>query len=279
MKRRILCPTDFSKNAQNAIEYAVKLFKNETCVFYILNTYNAEPYTMELAIARDLEEFRKKSIGGLRAILEWLSHDDNSRNHEFHVVSECGNLLDIIKTMVDKQDIEMVVMGTQGATNSRIEIFGSQTVLAIEEIRNCPVLAIPSKTIYKEIKEIVFPTDYRTTFKRREFQYLVDIAKMSNSSIVVLNVVNKNESLDEDQVNNKNLLKDYFEDLDYSFHTLKNNDVQAAINSFIESRGSDMVSFINRRHSFFGMILSRPMVKNLNYHTGIPVLALHEIRR
>ncbi|TQO37067.1 nucleotide-binding universal stress UspA family protein [Arenibacter algicola] len=279
MKRRILCPTDFSKNAQNAIEYAVKLFKNETCVFYILNTYNAEPYTMELAIARDLEEFRKKSIGGLRVILEWLSHDDNSRNHEFHVVSECGNLLDIIKTMVDKQDIEMVVMGTQGATNSRIEICGSQTVLAMEEIRNCPVLAIPSKTIYKEIKEIVFPTDYRTTFKRREFQYLVDIAKMSNSSIVVLNVVNKNESLDEDQVNNKNLLKDYFEDLDYSFHTLKNNDVQAAINSFIESRGSDMVSFINRRHSFFGMILSRPMVKNLNYHTGIPVLALHEIRR
>tara|TARA_R110001592_G_scaffold208846_2_gene459914 strand:- start:12 stop:851 length:840 start_codon:yes stop_codon:yes gene_type:complete len=279
MKRRILCPTDFSKNAQNAIEYAVKLFKNETCVFYILNTYNAEPYTMELAIARDLEEFREKSIGGLRVILEWLSHDDNSRNHEFHVVSECGNLLDIIKTMVDKQDIEMVVMGTQGATNSRIEIFGSQTVLAMEEIRNCPVLAIPSKTIYKEIKEIFFPTDYRTTFKRREFQYLVDIAKMSNSSIVVLNVVNKNESLDEDQVNNKNLLKDYFEDLDYSFHTLKNNDVQAAINSFIESRGSDMVSFINRRHSFFGMILSRPMVKNLNYHTGIPVLALHEIRR
>lgn len=279
MKRRILCPTDFSKNAQNAIEYAVKLFKNETCVFYILNTYNAEPYTMELAIARDLEEFREKSIGGLRVILEWLSHDDNSRNHEFHVVSECGNLLDIIKTMVDKQDIEMVVMGTQGATNSRIEIFGSQTVLAMEEIRNCPVLAIPSKTIYKEIKEIVFPTDYRTTFKRREFQYLVDIAKMSNSSIVVLNVVNKNESLDEDQVNNKNLLKDYFEDLDYSFHTLKNKDVQAAINSFIESRGSDMVSFINRRHSFFGMILSRPMVKNLNYHTGIPVLALHEIRR
>tara|TARA_R110002167_G_scaffold62844_1_gene177341 strand:+ start:49 stop:888 length:840 start_codon:yes stop_codon:yes gene_type:complete len=279
MKRRILCPTDFSKNAQNAIEYAVKLFKNETCVFYILNTYNAEPYTMELAIARDLEEFRKKSISGLRVILEWLSHDDNSRNHEFHVVSECGNLLDIIKTMVDKQDIEMVVMGTQGATNSRIEIFGSQTVLAMEEIRNCPVLAIPSKTIYKEIKEIVFPTDYRTTFKRREFQYLVDIAKMSNSSIVVLNVVNKNESLDEDQVNNKNLLKDYFEDLDYSFHTLKNKDVQAAINSFIESRGSDMVSFINRRHSFFGMILSRPMVKNLNYHTGIPVLALHEIRR
>tara|TARA_R110000822_G_scaffold6359_2_gene26979 strand:- start:231 stop:1070 length:840 start_codon:yes stop_codon:yes gene_type:complete len=279
MKRRILCPTDFSKNAQNAIEYAVKLFKNETCVFYILNTYNAEPYTMELAIARDLEEFRKKSIGGLRVILEWLSHDDNSRNHEFHVVSECGNLLDIIKTMVDKQDIEMVVMGTQGATNSRIEIFGSQTVLAMEEIRNCPVLAIPSKTIYKEIKEIVFPTDYRTTFKRREFQYLVDIAKMSNSSIVVLNVVNKNESLDEDQVNNKNLLKDYFEDLDYSFHTLKNKDIQAAINSFIESRGSDMVSFINRRHSFFGMILSRPMVKNLNYHTGIPVLALHEIRR
>ncbi|MCM4171899.1 universal stress protein [Arenibacter sp. TNZ] len=279
MKRRILCPTDFSKNAQNAINYAIELFKNETCVFYILNTYKVEAYTMEFAITKDLEDSEKKSIGGLNIILEWLSVDKNSVNHKFRVVSECGNLLDSIKTIVDKQDIDMVVMGTKGATDSRMEIYGSQTVLAMEEIRNCPVLAIPAKTIYKEIKEIVFPTNFRTTYKRREFQYLVDIAKISNSSITVLNVHNKEESLDADQITNKNLLKDYFEELDHSFHTLNNKDVQTAINSFIEIRGSDMVAFINRKHSFFGMILSRPMVKNLNYHTSIPVLALHDFRR
>ncbi|MCK0191433.1 universal stress protein [Arenibacter sp. F20364] len=279
MTRRILCPTDFSKNAQNAIKYAVELFKNETCDFYILNTYQAEAYTMELAIARDLEELQKKSNNGLGIILEWLSADDNSKNHKFRMVSECGNLLDTMKTIIAKQDIDLVVMGTKGATNSRIEIFGSQTVLAMEKIRNCPVLAIPAKTLFKEIKEIVFPTDYRTTFKRSEFQSLVDIAKIANSAISVLYVDTNDEDLDRDQITNKHLLQDYFEELDYSFHTFKNKDVQAAINAFIQSRGSDMVAFINRKHSFLGMILSRPMVKNLNYYNNIPVLSLHDLAR
>ena len=279
MKRRILCPTDFSNNAQNAIKYAIELFKNETCVFYILNTYKVEAYTMEFSITKDLEDSEKKSIGGLNVILDWLSGNTASKNHEFHMVSECGNLIDIMKTKVEKQDIEMVVMGTKGATNSRMDIYGSQTVLAMEEIRNCPVLAVPANTIYKEIKEIVFPTNFKTAYKRREFQYLVDIAKISNSSITVLNIQSKDDRLDSDQLTNKKLLKEYFEDLAYSFHTLDNKEVQSAINSFIEIRGSDMVAFINRKHSFFGMILSRPMVKNLNYHTKVPVLALHDFRR
>ena len=37
--KKILLPTDFSENSLNAIRYAVQLFKNEKCVFYILNTY------------------------------------------------------------------------------------------------------------------------------------------------------------------------------------------------------------------------------------------------
>ena len=234
---------------------------------------------MEFSITKDLEDAEKKSIGGLNVILEWLTLDIDSIKHEFHMVSECGNLIDIMKTKVENQDIDMVVMGTKGATNSRKEIFGSQTVLAMEEIRNCPVLAVPAKTVYKQIKEIVFPTNFKIAYKRREFQYLVDIAKISNSSITILNVHKKDERLDTDQITHKKLLKEYFEELDHSFQTLDNKDVQTAINSFIEIRGSDMVAFINRKHSFFGMILSRPMVKNLNYHTKVPVLALHDLRR
>lgn len=279
MKRRILCPTDFSKNAQNAIEYAIELFKNESCEFFILNTYKIEGYTLELSINRDLEEIRKNSLGGLKITLEWLSVDKGPKNHKFHVVSELGSLIDTMKTIIEKQDIDLVVMGTKGSTDSRLEIYGSQTVLAMEEIRNCPVLAIPSKAKYSEIKEIVFPTNYNTNYKRREFQYLVDIAKITNSSIAVVHVHSREEDLTADQLNTQKLLKDYFEELDYSFHTVKNKDVQKGINSFIKSRGSNMVAFFNKKHSFFGMILSRPMVKNLGYQSTIPILALHNYRR
>ncbi|MEJ2113114.1 MAG: universal stress protein [Flavobacteriaceae bacterium] len=41
MRRKILLPTDFSKNAWHAINYALELYKDENCDFYILNAFSA----------------------------------------------------------------------------------------------------------------------------------------------------------------------------------------------------------------------------------------------
>ena len=280
MKRRILLPTDFSKNAQNAINYAINLYKEDVCDFYILNTYNIESYTMELTAIRDLEDSKQKSIAGLSSILKKLSGTNASQKHQFHMISEASSLVEMMKKIIAKRDIDIVVMGTKGATNSSPKIFGSQTVLAMEQIRNCPVLAIPAVAVFKQIKEIVFPTGYRIHYKRSEFQYLVDIAKISKATIHILHVLDKDKHLDEDQLNNQTLLKDYFEELEYSFHTLHNMEIHAGLNSFIEIHNIDMVAFINKKHNFFSSIFSRrqPMMKELGYHSTIPVLALHDVR-
>ena len=47
MRKKILLPTDFSKNAWNAILYALELYKNETCEFYIVNIFSAKDYQFE----------------------------------------------------------------------------------------------------------------------------------------------------------------------------------------------------------------------------------------
>ena len=203
---------------------------------------------------------------------------DEAINQKFHMVSECGSLIDIMSDIVDKRDIDIVIMGTKGGTDSSIGIYGSQTVLAIENIRNCPVMAIPSKARFKEIKEIVFPTSYSLHYKRHDFRMLVDISKITKAAIRVLNVLDNDKRLDEDQLNNKNRLNDYFEGLEYSFHTVNNKNVQIAVNDFVERRGSGMVVFINKRHNFFRNLLSKTMAKNLGYHSVVPVLALHDLR-
>ena len=42
MKKKILCYTDFSADAQNAIDYAIKLYEKQTCEFYIINAFQAD---------------------------------------------------------------------------------------------------------------------------------------------------------------------------------------------------------------------------------------------
>ncbi|WP_299183838.1 universal stress protein [uncultured Aquimarina sp.] len=282
MKKKILLPTDFSKNAWNAISYAIELYKNEECDFYILNVFNATGYALESMMIPEpgekiYEEAKEKSEKGLEKILKRLSFRDDSSNHKFIMISQFNSLLDGIKTIVDKQDIEMIIMGTKGATNASDIIYGSNTVLVMEKIRTCPVMAIPEDVLYTEPKEIVFPTDYKTQVKRRELQYLIEIAKISNAAIRFLHV-SKEDSLDEEQLNNQNLLKEYFEHIPHTFHTLHNVDVKGGLSAFVESRNSDLITFINRKHSFFGSIFSRPMVKNLGYYSKVPVLALHDIK-
>lgn len=41
--KKIFLPTDFSKNAQKAIDYALCLFEKEACIFYLLHAYYIAP--------------------------------------------------------------------------------------------------------------------------------------------------------------------------------------------------------------------------------------------
>src|SRR5690606_31463271 len=38
--KSILLPTDFSVNSQNAIHYALQLFKEDECTFYLMNSFD-----------------------------------------------------------------------------------------------------------------------------------------------------------------------------------------------------------------------------------------------
>jgi nucleotide-binding universal stress UspA family protein len=278
MKKRILLPTDFSKNSMNAINYTIRLFQDEECDFYILNCYETEPSSMEIMVAYNLEEIQKKSDRGLDRILRKYSGREYGENHKFYKVSNSDSLIASIKNLVELKDIYMVIMGTKGTTNAREQIYGSNTVNTMEKVRNCPVLAIPENSSFKGIKEIVFASSLKTHVKIRELKYLIDLAQMSGAAIRILNAAKDEDALTKEQQNNKALMKEYFEEIDHSFHTLSNKDVHEAINAFVESRNSDMVAFINKKHNFFGSILTRPMVKKLGYHSKIPVLAMHDLR-
>ncbi len=282
MKKKILLPTDFSKNAWNATQYAIELYKNETCDFYILNAFNATGYALESMMVPEpgeklFDEAKERSEQGLSKILERLTFRDENPNHKFYMVSQFNSLLEAIKDVVDKQDIQLIIMGTKGSTDAIDVVFGSNTVLVMEKSRSCPVMAIPEDAVYKDLEEIVFPTDYKLNFKQRELRDIIEVAKISNASIRILHA-SDGDALDEDQENNKKLLQEYFEGLKYSFHTLHNLDASSAVRCFVESRESDMIVFFNRKHSFFGSIFSRPMIKSLGRYSKVPVLALHDLR-
>lgn len=283
MKHKILLPTDFSDNAWHAIQYAIELFKNEATDFYILNVFSAGGNIVDNLMnpqsGTDLYQVKKEeSEKGLAQLLDQLILGEHSNpKHQFKVLSKFSHTIDAIKEVVDKKDIEMIIMGTKGETYSRTAGFGSTAIYVMEKVRNCPVIVVPKDAPLAFPKEIVFPTAFKVPFKRRELVYLTDIAKKSNATVVVLHVKEAAE-LDQDQKANKALLEEILGDTKYKYHTLSHHSVISAVNLFVESRESDMVAFINKKHRFFGSILSSPLVKEITFHLNVPILAMHDLR-
>ena len=283
MKRKILLPTDFSKNAWHAITYAIELYKKDSCNFYILNVFSATGNVIDSLINMEpgsefYESAKSDSDTELAKVLDMIAfRDSKNPKHHFDAISTFNNVVEAIKNIVEEKDIDMVIMGTKGKTASRKKVFGSVAIDVMEKVRNCPIIVVPEFAKHNLPKEIVFPTSFKTHFKIRELNYLIDLAKKCNAVIRVLHISTE-DKLSEKQLSNKKLLEEYFESVAHTFHTLTHMDIPTAINCFVQSRDSDMIAFINKKHAFFSSVLTQPLVKEIGYDTKVPLLVMHDLR-
>ncbi len=280
MRKKILLPTDFSDNAWNAIVYALELYKYDACDFYLLNAFTTPLYTTDSLFMSESTDtrynvFKQQSEDGLTEIIDKIA--SKNEYHHFSKLAVFDTPLNAIKKAVEDNDIELIVMGTRGKPNLTSIVYGSVAVTVMEKIRNCPTLVVPEKAVYDSLNNIVFPTSYKTHFKKRELNFLSRVAEKSSANIRVLHIA-KEASLDENQLKHKEMLNDYFENVIHTFHTLENIDIRTGINSFVESRKINLIAFINKKHTFLETILSKPLVKGITCHSKIPVLVLHDLR-
>lgn len=282
MKKKILLPTDFSENSWAAIAYASELYENEIVDFHLLNAFDANIYTITSLVSPKpgeppYEKSKEKSQSGLDEFIARIKEHGENKKHTYYAKSVYNSPLEAVKDEIEARDIELVIVSNKGETNDLDTVLGSNAIDMMEKVRNCPVLMIPSDETFKKPNEIVFPTSFKTHYKRREFASLIEIAAITSAPIRVLHI-EKEEHLSKEQIEKKALLEECLDGLDYSFHYLENTNVNDGLSLFVQSRGSEMIAFINKKHAFFGSILTNPMVKDLGYNATVPVLALHDLR-
>ena len=282
MNKRILIPTDFSENSVNAIHYAVALYGHTECDFHIMHSYYLAGESKDnLLIPEpdkgDYKAVRETSEKNVEILKEKISPKNEGSNHKFHFSSVQGPLLDTIKNKVKKEKIDLIVMGTRGQNDAENLAFGSAAVSVMENVRSCPVLAIPRNTPFEKPNEIVFPTGFNTRYKPEELECLVKIAQLTEAPVRIL-YISKGEALSKRQVEKKKVLENALADVDYSHHNLYNVPVKTGVRCFVQSRESGMIAFVNKKHFLFGSIFSDPMVKQIGRFANVPLFAMHDVR-
>ncbi len=282
MDKRILLPTDYSKNALNAIRYAQQLYAKVQCDFYLLNAFQASGYSLDSMMVpepgeRFYEVAKNRSEEGMQRLLEMLKLHPENPKHRFHTICTFNSLVEAVKNVVASKDIDLVIMGTKGVTASKARIFGTGTVAVMERIKACPVIAVPDDYAFEPPREIVFPTDYKSNYKEKEIDHLKEIARLHDSKINVVHIDrDKDGKLSSKEKANKQLLQDILNGADYEIHFLPSVKISDGINLFVETKGGDMIAFMNRKHLFFGSILSNPLVKEIGYDPKVPILELND---
>ncbi len=193
------------------------------------------------------------------------------------MISTYNTVIGAVKETLKKKDIDLIIMGTKGENNPVNAIYGSNAVNMMEKILDCPVLVVPNKDSKKEdpVNEIVFATNFKYYYKRKELAVLADIARNHKAPIRVL-YIQENDGLSRDQETNKEVLEDYFSDFVCTFHTLTRVKVAKGIHSFIESRNSSMLALFSRKHGLFTSLFARSLVSEMGFHPQVPVLVLRE---
>jgi len=274
--KTILLPTDFSENAYNAAIYSIQLYKEETCNFILLNSYEVNGYySGSMFVARpnqrsikEIETFSKEQLIQLQGQLEDLSQP----GHKFEILFKNNPLDRAVNNVIGSGMIDVVIIGTQGETAARNVAFGSNTINLMENVINCPVLAVPSHVNYTGIEEIVLPTGFKIGYDAQELEYLTSLITSHHAALRVLHI--EEAGLDTVQEDNRSALSKLLAGIAHSFHYLSYVTVPLGIYCFTESRGSDMIAFLNKKHSFFENLLFEPFYRKIGNFSQIPVLVL-----
>ncbi len=279
--KNILLPTDFSENSWNAIVYALHFFEGSACNFYLLHVNIFDNFMdgdASYMLTHELLEqnYTKPAKVKLRQVLKRiLVQFPSNKNHKFYALTDYNFFIDSIRKHVRDRNIDMIVMGTKGASGLQKMIIGSNTGNVITKVR-CTILAVPENAKFSKLKEISFPTDFALNYNIKTLLPISEILERYNSALRVLHVCKKGVSLNEDQRKNKELIADYFSDYKQSFHFLTNKKIEQAIQCFVESRDIDMITMVAKNLNYFQSVLFSPTVEHISYHTDVPLLVLHE---
>lgn len=278
--KQILVPTDLSENAWNALRYGLELFKKNKCTFYLIHVnpipgYSGAGTSLKRASGNLADSLLKSSMEDLHTLIERIEKLPLNTNHKFVPLAFYSYFIDTVKNEVKNKNIDLIIMGTKGATGLKKVSIGSNTGDVITKVK-CPLLAVPEDALYKEPKEIAFPTDFQLSYDLKVLDALIEMTTANNATLRILHISKKGEELNQEQLKNKDFLQDYLVDVDHSFHSLTGTKLEIAVQCFTESRDIDMIAMVAKNLNFFQRIVFRPAVEEISYITEVPFLVLHE---
>ncbi len=161
--KKILVPTDFSKEATNAMHFATQLARkagSEILLLHVLEVpYGSFSIMGEIHTDYSFEQlYQVQLVKKTQERLEELVSAMEEQGVSAKAKLEFGNPFEFITENVTDEQVDLVVMGSKGASGLSEILIGSNAERVIRHAK-CPVFTIKGETNLDGIKSMAFASD------------------------------------------------------------------------------------------------------------------------
>ncbi|MFH5833140.1 universal stress protein [Halalkalibaculum sp. DA3122] len=273
---RILFPTDFSDNAENALSFALELASQTGAAITLFHVIEAPSY-----IPHDSGGLPKSHSQKARTLLEKTADSirKSERYSELQVdlVLQNGNVVSSILEHANSKDFDLVVMGTKGRSKMNRILYGSIASHVILE-SSIPVLAIPENSTQATFDPMTFATDFRSG-DWAALKQTIEWADTFNADLNVLHVAADRDMQTEIKFRGfRDLVREKTGNRDrpIQFDIVIQKEFLAGVADYLTDHRMGLLVLVRYKKKRIEALLKKDHTKELSYYTKVPLLVLNE---
>lgn len=270
--KKILCPTDFSDTAINAIAYAAKLAQATHSDLTLLNVQSlfdvtpAEIITgKQASVARAAKDLTNLSLEVEKMFrIPCTAEVEPTHQRLSAIISEKA------------KDHDLIVMGSNGPDDLYQLFSGSNTYNAILKT-NTPLLLIPAGYTYSEIQTVVYAFDY---LRNRDLPLagLKPFITSLHCNLKILQVMEEaySKKAEDDLKELQFIIKAFHNDLPYEFDTIRSHEIARSIDSYVLRNQADVLALCSVHRNAIERIFHKSVIQGVSNLCNIPLYVFHQ---
>tara|TARA_R110002049_G_scaffold1113_2_gene8201 strand:+ start:6868 stop:7677 length:810 start_codon:yes stop_codon:yes gene_type:complete len=268
--KKILVPTDFYPVADNAIKYAIEIAAGFQSELYLYHVYSFNKFNYDWDFPKDKQPYTKKVERRMKRTRFKFMKKIKEKGLSIQTLVEEDGFFSLFKTKVIEHGVDMIVMGSKGASGLEKIVFGSIAATALE-MAKVPVLVVPPEHTFRQLGNIVLAIDHRKV-PPNVLLPLQKLAFKFGAKVTILNVYthpNKNA----DRISDLHLdgIVTAYREVPMS------KSINETINKFIEKEGCDLLCMLRREKGFFERVFQKSITKTQVFSNNVPLLVLPEV--
>jgi nucleotide-binding universal stress UspA family protein len=269
---KILIPTDFSPLSKVAVQYAVKLGKKLKAELIILSvvTIETSPGRGVLNMKYLTEKLSENAVEDCANLISEIRSENKGKLNITSQVVKGYSVESMVTDYAQHHDVDLIVMGTKGATGLKKIMVGSVAAAVIDK-SDIPVIAVPEFAQFTNLKDIVYATDIANI--KKELKTVVSFATYFNSVVHILHIASASR---ESKLKTKQSVANLTKAMDYkkiTFTVSLHDNAAVGIDEYVLNHKVDMLAMFTHELSFFEKLFGKSVTRQMAFLGNVPLIA------